>query len=102
MTKLFILLALAVALHAEDKPAPNIDLAACVDGPKITLNSDGCRAALKSFVASTPEIAELKAENERLTKLLNAYYQKYQACDTQLTQLQVIGPPPPTKPEAQK
>ena len=41
----------------------------------------------------TKQLAEQKQENERLTKMLNAYAQKYQRCDQELTVLQTLGIP---------
>lgn len=40
----------------------------------------------------TTQVAEQKQENERLTKLLNAYVGKSYKCDQELTMLQTLGP----------
>lgn len=69
--KLFlVILALAVSLHAEDAPKP------------------------PTVEELTSQLTEQKQENERLTKLLNAYAQKYQRCDQELTLLQTLGAQP--------
>ena len=75
-SKLLSLFALAVALHAEDT------------------------APLATAEELTKQVAEQKTENERLTKMLNAYAQKYQRCDQELTVLQTLGAnPQPTRPQ---
>ncbi len=38
------------------------------------------------------QIADLKAENENLKKLLAAYDREYNACHAAVLQLQVLGP----------
>lgn len=41
-----------------------------------------------------PTVEELTTENERLTKMLNAYAQKYQRCDQELTVQMTLGVQP--------
>lgn len=50
--------------------------------------------ALHAEDAPKPTVEELTTENERLTKMLNAYAQKYQRCDQELTVMQTLGVQP--------
>jgi len=67
--KLVALFALALTLYAEDAPKPTVE-------------------------ELTAQVMEAKAENERLTKMLNAYAQKYMQCDQNLTMVQTLGVQP--------
>lgn len=60
------ILALSLTLHAEDAPKPTVE-------------------------ELTAQVTEAKAENERLTKMLNAYAGKYMKCDQELTVQITLG-----------
>lgn len=65
--RFLVLLVLTVALHAEDTKS------------------------LATVEGLTKQVAEQKQEYERLTKMLNAYVQKYSRCDQELTVMQTLG-----------
>lgn len=78
MHKLLLILALSFALHAEDTPKPTVE-------------------------ELTAQVTEAKAENERLTKMLNAYAGKYMKCDQELTVQMTLGvQPTQAKPTTQR
>lgn len=105
--RFLILFALAVALHAQDLPSVKDGKLHVGDG---CLGNTECGNNLKAVEALTKQVADQKQENERLTKMLNAYAQKYSRCDQELTVMQTLGvqaqptrpQPRPVKPEEPK
>lgn len=73
-----LFLALSLLIHAEDAPKPTVE-------------------------ELTAQVAEQKQENERLTKMLNAYAGKYMKCDQDLTVQMTLGTQPTqAKPTVQR
>lgn len=108
--KIFFLLALAFPLFAETNCPATMTPAECsalkalhpqnngASGPVTYLGSERINPPQNPELdAANKKIAELTAQLADSNKLLNAYAQKYQTCDVQLTQLSVIGPPKTAK-----